>query len=51
LSSYKDMASREIVGWSMAAHLGADLACEALLMAIRRRQPSPAAVAGSRRRG
>src|SRR5687767_14708043 len=33
------MATREIVGWSMADHLGADLACDALLMAIRRRQP------------
>ena len=33
------MATREIVGWSMADHLGAELACDALLMAIRRRQP------------
>jgi putative transposase len=41
LAAIKDMASREIVGWSMAGHLGADLACEALLMAIRRRQPPP----------
>ncbi len=35
----RDLATREIVGWSMADHLGADLACDALLMAIRRRQP------------
>jgi putative transposase len=39
LAAIKDMATREIIGWSMAAHLGADLACDALLMAIRRRQP------------
>ncbi len=35
----RDLATREIVGWSMADHLGAELACDALLMAIRRRQP------------
>jgi putative transposase len=39
LAAIKDMATREIVGWSMADHLGADLACDALLMAIRHRQP------------
>ena len=39
LAAIKDMATREIVGWSMADHLRADLACDALLMAIRRRQP------------
>ena len=39
LAAVKDMATREIVGWSMAGHLRADLACDALLMAIRRRQP------------
>ncbi len=33
------MATREIVGRSMADHLGADLARDALLMAIRRRRP------------
>jgi putative transposase len=33
------MATREIVGWSMAEHLRAELACDALRMAIRRRQP------------
>src|SRR5687767_7357127 len=33
------MATREIVGWIMADHLRADLACDALLMAIRHRQP------------
>jgi putative transposase len=39
LAAVKDLATREIVGWSMADHLGAGLACDALLMAIRRRQP------------
>lgn len=41
LAAIKDMATREIVGWSMAVHLGAELARDALLMAIRRRQPPP----------
>ena len=39
LAAVKDMATREIVGWSMADHLRAELACDALRMAIRRRQP------------
>jgi putative transposase len=39
LAAIKDMATREIVGWSMAEHLRGDLARDALLMAIRRRQP------------
>ena len=39
LAAIKDMATREIVGWSMADSLRADLACDALLMAIRRRRP------------
>jgi putative transposase len=39
LAAVRDLATREIVGWSMADHLGADLACDALLMALRRRQP------------
>jgi len=39
LAAVRDLATREIVGWSMADHLGADLACDALLMAIRRRRP------------
>jgi putative transposase len=33
------MATREIVGWSIADHLRAELVGDALLMAIRRRQP------------
>jgi putative transposase len=39
LAAIKDVATREIVGWSMADSLRADLACDALLMAIRRRRP------------
>ena len=39
LAAIKDMATREIVGWSMADHLRAELACDALLMAVRRRGP------------
>jgi putative transposase len=35
------MATRAIVGWSMADHLRAELVSDALLMAIRRRQPPP----------
>jgi putative transposase len=41
LAAIKDMATREIVGWSMADHLGAELACDALRMALQRRQPPP----------
>ena len=39
LAAIKDMATREIIGWSMAEHQRAELACDALPMAIRRRQP------------
>jgi putative transposase len=39
LAAIEDMATREIIGWSMADHLRAELACDALRMAIRRRQP------------
>jgi putative transposase len=41
LAAIKDLATREIVGWSMADHLRAELACDALRMALRRRQPPP----------
>src|SRR5919202_5004678 len=41
LAAVRDLATREIVGWSMADHLGAELACDALLMALQRRQPPP----------
>ena len=41
LAAIKDMATREIVGWGMADHLREELARDALLMAIQRRQPPP----------
>jgi transposase InsO family protein len=41
LAAIKDVATREIVGWGMADHLREGLARDALLMAIRRRQPPP----------
>ncbi|TRD14906.1 IS3 family transposase [Palleronia caenipelagi] len=49
LAAVKDMASREIVGWSMADHLGADLCCDALRMALDRRGPVPGLIAHSDR--
>jgi putative transposase len=39
LAAIKDMATRQIVGWSMADHLKADLCIAALVMALRRCQP------------
>jgi len=40
LAAIKDMATREIVGWSMADHLRAELCTGALVMAIQRHRPS-----------
>jgi putative transposase len=39
LAAIKDMATRQIVGWSMADHLKADLCIDALVMALQRYQP------------
>jgi putative transposase len=39
LAAIKDMATREIVGWSMADHLRAELCVDALVMALRRCRP------------
>jgi len=36
-----DLYSRRIVGWSMRPHLRAELACDALEMALRSRRPEP----------
>ena len=36
-----DLYSRRVVGWSMRPHLRAELACEALEMALRSRRPEP----------
>ena len=40
LAAIKDMATRQIVGWSMADHLKAGLCVDALVMAIQRHRPS-----------
>ena len=41
LAAIKDTATREILGWSMAGHLRAELCLDALVMAIRRHGPPP----------
>ena len=41
LAAVIDLASRRVVGWAMADHMRAELVCEALEMAIRRRRPEP----------
>ena len=39
LAAIKDLATRQIVGWSMADHLRAGLCIDALVMALQRHQP------------
>jgi transposase InsO family protein len=39
LAAINDMATREIVGWSMAGHLQAGLCVDALVMALQRCRP------------
>lgn len=41
LAVVEDLATREIVGWSMADHLRAGLCVDALVMALQRRRPEP----------
>ena len=41
LAAIEDLATREIVGWSMADHLRAELCVDALVMALQRRPPEP----------
>ncbi len=41
LASVIDLASRRVVGWAMADHMRAELACDALAMAIEARRPAP----------
>ena len=41
LASVMDLASRRVVGWVMADHMRAELACDALSMAIDARRPLP----------
>ena len=44
-----DLFHREVVGWSMSARMKADLVCDALTMAIWRRQPKPGLIVHSDR--
>jgi transposase InsO family protein len=44
LATVLDLASRRVVGWAMADHLRAELACDALRMAIETRRPAPGAI-------
>jgi transposase InsO family protein len=39
LAAIEGLATREIVGWSMAGHLRAGLCVDALVMALQRRRP------------
>jgi transposase InsO family protein len=41
LAAIKDMATREIVGWSMADHMRTELCTDALVMALQRHSPPP----------
>lgn len=44
LATVIDLASRRVVGWALADHMRAELACDALRMAIGTRCPAPGAV-------
>jgi putative transposase len=41
LATVIDLASRRVVGWAMAYHMRAELACDALSMVIAARRPRP----------
>jgi putative transposase len=49
LAVIEDMASREIVGWSMAGHLRAELCIDALVLALQRCRPEPGLILHSDR--
>ena len=51
LAAIEDLATREIVGWSMADHLRAELCIDALVMALQHRQPDPGLIHHSDRGG
>ena len=51
LAAIEDLATREIVGWSMADHLRSGLCVDALVMALQRRRPEPGLMHHSDRRG
>jgi len=44
LASVIDLASRRLVGWSMADHMRSSLVCDALNMALKARRPGPGLV-------
>ena len=44
LATVIDLASRRVVGWAMADHMRAELACDALRMAIDARRPAAGAM-------
>ena len=49
LATVIDLASRRVVGWAMAGHMRAELACDALRMAIHHRRPAPGLILHSDR--
>jgi len=51
LAAIKDMATREIVGWSMADHMRTELCIDALVMALQRHSPPPGLIHHSDRGG
>jgi transposase InsO family protein len=51
LAAIEDLATREIVGWSMADHLRSGLCVDALVMALQRRRPEPGLMHHSDRGG
>jgi transposase InsO family protein len=51
LAAIKDMATREIVGWSMADHLRTELCTDALVMALQHHSPAPGLIHHSDRGG
>jgi transposase InsO family protein len=44
LATVIDLASRRVVGWAVADHMRAELACDALRMAVDARRPNPGAI-------
>jgi putative transposase len=51
LAVIEDLATREVVGWSMADHLRAELRVDALVMALQRRRPKAGLIHHSDRGG
>jgi putative transposase len=51
LAAIKDMATREIIGWSMADHMRAELCTDALVMALQRHSPPSGLIHHSDRGG